>query len=100
MKSITISLLLICIFSYSQNSDDKFIDSFNTDSCTFSTTGQNKYFILEPGYRLVLAGDDDEEQIVITVLNETKIVNEIETRIVEENESKKGETTEISKNYF
>jgi len=102
MKIIIISFFLISIISLSQNKDDKFIDSFNTDSCTFSTTGQNLYFILEPGFRLILAGenDGDEEQLIITVLNETKTINGIETRVVEENESEDGETTEISRNFF
>jgi len=101
MKNVVINLIMVCILTYSQT-DTNFISSFNTDSCTFSTTGQNKYFILEPGYRLVLAGEEngDEEQLIITVLNETKSVNGIETRVVEENESKDGETTEISRNYF
>ena len=101
MKKITVLFIIILSsFTISQTDNDGFINTFNTDSCLFSSTGQNKYFILEPGYRLVLASEDNEEQVVITVLNETKIINGIETRIVEENESKNGETKEISRNFF
>ena len=38
--------------------------------------------------------------LVITVLNETKVVNGTETRVVEERESEDGELVEISRNYF
>jgi len=59
---------------------------------------------LEPGYRLILEneeGQDSEQlQLVITVTNETKIVNGTETRVVEERETEDGELVEISRNYF
>ena len=60
------------------------------------------YFILEPGFQLILQGIDgkDTAKLVITVLNETKKVGNVETRIVEENESVNGMTIEISRNYF
>jgi hypothetical protein len=92
-------ILNICLFA--QNDND-FVSDFDTDSCTFSASGQNEYFVLQPGYRLVLAGEDDgdEVQVVITVMNETKIISGIKTRVVEENESENGETKEISRNYF
>ncbi len=65
-------------------------------------TGRNPYFILEPGYQLVLEGQDDGRsiQLVITVLDETKAVDGVETRIVEERESADGELEEVSRNYF
>lgn len=57
---------------------------------------------LKPGYQLTFADKDDgeAETLVITVLNETKNVGGIETRIVEERESKNGELIEVSRNYF
>jgi len=64
-------------------------DSFDQENCTFSSTGRNRFFILEPGYQLVL--QSSEEKVVITVLNETKIIGNIETRIVEEREEEDGE---------
>lgn len=103
MKTIIIPLaLIICtFFSYSQDMRP-FTDSFMTDSCTFSTTGHNIYFILEPGWQLVLEGVEDEDtaRLVITVLNETKMIGGVETRVVEENESVSGKTVEISRNFF
>jgi len=85
-----------------QTAGKKFTDEFKIDSCRFSTTGRNSFFILEPGYQLVLQGNEEGNSVrlVITVLNQTKKVGKIETRIVEENESENGKTIEISRNYF
>lgn len=80
----------------------EFTDSFHLEECTWSSTGSTKYFILEPGYHLVLKGKDGKAviQLIITVLDETKIINGIETRIIEESETINGELVEISKNFF
>jgi hypothetical protein len=79
--------------------------SFLTDqpleNCNFASTGKNDYFILEPGYQVILEEEDGEKlQLVMTVLNETKVVNGIETRIVEEKETEGGNLVEVSRNYF
>jgi hypothetical protein len=80
----------------------EFQDTFNLEDCDFNSRGSNTYFILEPGHQSVLEGQEDGEVIdlVITVLNETKVVDGTETRIVEERESENGELVEISRNYF
>ena len=62
------------------------------------SVGRNPYFILEPGYRLVLEGDG--AQLIITVLNETKKVDGVETRVVEERETRGGKLVEVARNYF
>src|SRR5437870_6069828 len=62
------------------------------------SVGRNPYFILEPGYTLVLEGEG--AQLTITVLNETKKVDGVETRVVEERETKGGKLTEVARNYF
>lgn len=76
--------------------------SFNLEDCKLSPNGSNSYFILEPGYQLVLEGQEDGAQIQlkISVLNETKIVNGTEARVVEEVETEDGEIVEISRNWF
>lgn len=80
----------------------EFTASLMQDSCSFMTTGRNSYFILETGYQLVLEGIErnDTSRLVITVLNETKKIGGVETRIVEENESVNRKTVEISRNFF
>jgi hypothetical protein len=73
-------------------------DTFTVDKKDFVPAGANAYFRLEPGYVLVLA--DGNERLVITVLDETRIVEGVETRIVEERESKNGKLVEVSRNFF
>jgi hypothetical protein len=82
--------------------ENEYTASFRAEECTFSSTGRNPFFILEPNYQLVLAGGDAGEaaEVIITVLNETRQVNGTETRVVEESESIDGELVEISRNFF
>jgi hypothetical protein len=76
--------------------------SFPVDTRTLATEGENPYFILKPGYQLKYEGTEDGKQgtLVITVLNETKNVGGVDTRIVEERETMGGELIEVSRNYF
>ena len=80
----------------------RYQDSFDLESRQFSSIGRNRYFILEPGYQLVLEGKEGEHTVTlaVTVLNETKRIGNIETRVVEERESVDGELIEISRNFF
>lgn len=102
--SIALSLVLSTgTFANSYGSSgDRWQDTFNLEDCDLSPTGENNYFFLRPGYQLTLEGEEDGEvvQLIVTVLGETKIVDGIETRIVEERESVDGELAEISRNYF
>jgi hypothetical protein len=82
--------------------ENEYTATFRTEECTFSSTGRNPFFILEPNYQLVLAGGEGGEaaQVTITALNETREVNGTETRVVEERETIGGELIEISRNFF
>lgn len=83
--------------------EKEFTTEFFTDDCTFATTGRNPYWIpLVPGYELILEGEEDGEltHLEITVLDETTIVDGVETRVVQEYETHDGELVEISRNYF
>ena len=73
-------------------------EEFAISSCNMATTGRNPYFVLEPGFQLVLEGGDTKLQI--TVLDETKMVDGVNTRVVEEKEWKDGKLHEIARNYF
>lgn len=78
--------------------DPSWRQEFDMSSCTLATAGRNPYFVLEPGFRLVLEGGNTKVQI--TVLDETRVVNGVVTRVVEEREWKRGELYEVAKNYF
>ncbi len=76
----------------------KWTKFFDQENRTFSSVGRNRFFILEPGYQLVL--ESLKEKVVITVLDETKKIGGVETRVVEEREEKNGELVEVSRNFF
>jgi hypothetical protein len=61
-------------------------------------TGQNPFFILEPGFQLSYESDD--EKLVITVLDETVMIDETKACVVEEREWKNGQLVEVSRNFF
>jgi hypothetical protein len=73
-------------------------DSFAADRANLSDTGRNAYMILEPGYRLIL--EHGKDTLIVTVLNETKLVDGVVTRLVEERETEGGQLAEVSRNYF
>jgi len=76
----------------------KWTDSFHQENCAFSSTGRNRFFILQPGHQLVLEGP--HEKVVITVTDETKRIGDVETRVVEEREEEDGKLKEVSRNFF
>lgn len=76
----------------------KWTESFHMENCTFSSVGNNRFFILEPGHQLVL--ESRTEKVVITVLDETKKIGAVETRVVEEREDENGKLKEVSRNFF
>jgi len=81
---------------------DSWKDNLTPTAEKMSSTGRNTYFILEPGYQLMFEGEDEgkKAELVITVLDETKKIGDVETRIIEERESLDGKIVEISRNYF
>lgn len=76
----------------------KWQEEFGISDCTLVTTGQNPYFVLKPGFELVLEGGNTK--LMITVLDETMVVDGVETRVIEEREWKNDELIEVSKNMF
>jgi hypothetical protein len=81
-----------------QKSEKEWTRSFGIENRTFTSTGRNPYFILEPGYQLIFKNATDK--LVITVLEDTKTVNGIETRVVEEREWEDDQLAEVSRNFF
>ena len=73
-------------------------DEFNILSRELFDTGESKYFILKPGFQMTY--ESQFEKLVITVLDETKVINGITTRVIEEREERFGELIEVSRNFF
>ena len=88
--------------------DPSWKQQFGISECELAPTGRNQYFILEPGFRLVLEGGS--EKVAITVLDETKTITgvvaeantatTVTTRVVEEREWSNDELIEVSRNFF
>lgn len=107
---IAAGLFLVLSMS-ARGADGAFTRDFRIEDCRFAASGDNPYFSLEPGHRLVLTGEDDGEEVVleITVLPKKRTISfttargrqmRVEARVVEERETVDGELVEVSRNYF
>ena len=99
LRNLILSVALPALLSAAP---DGWKERFDVPAGNFSSTGKNKYFSIEPGYELVLEGEErgKKTSLVITVLEETKMVDGVETRVVEERESLGGVPLEVSRNFF
>jgi peroxiredoxin family protein len=68
------------------------------DTANLTTVGKNAYFNLEPGYRLQYT--DGSRTRTMTVRRTTKIVDGVETRVIEEKEAKDGQPTKVVWKYY
>lgn len=91
-------LALAACTSGSKDASTGFQDTFPVARTALANTGTSRYFVLEPGYRLTYKHGN--ATLVVTVLNETKLVDGVQTRVIEEREVEAGQLTEISRNYF
>jgi hypothetical protein len=76
----------------------EWVSRFDVSATELGPNGRNAYFVLEPGHVAAYAAGD--ERLVITVLDQTKQVDGVETRVVEERETSGGKLVEVSRNYF
>jgi hypothetical protein len=105
-KFFGLSLIVIGMLAYPMdsrvhaqaNDEMSWTAEFGVLKDELSAAGRNPYFILEPGYQLIL--EEGTAHLTITVLDETKMVDGVETRVLEERETKDGKLVEISRNYF
>ena len=81
---------------------DAWIETLAPVEEVFTHIGRNDFFILEPGYQCTFAGKEGGKKVdlIITVLDETKTIAGVVTRIIEERESADGKLIEVSRNYF
>jgi len=103
MKWLLAAIMVVASGSPENPQDAKtFTDSFPVDPADWATSGRNPYFILEPGYFLILEGKEkgDDVRIEIHVLNETKKIDGVECRVVEDKVTENGEVHEVARDYF
>ncbi len=92
------AMLAFSSAAWAQSKGSPWQEEFAISNCNLLTTGRNQYFVLEPGFQLILEGSDTKLQV--TVLDETKKIDGVVTRVVEEREWKDGQLYEVSRNYF
>src|SRR5438045_6930026 len=68
--------------------DTGWTQEFGLEADELVSTGRNPYFSLEPGDRSVLA--HGAMQLTIIVLADTRVIDRVETRVVEERETNNG----------
>jgi hypothetical protein len=85
-----------------QQTTRAWLQSFPVKAGDLATIGENAYFILKPGYQITLEGLEDGKtvRLVVTVLADTKRIAGIDTRVVEERETRADALAEVSRNYF
>ncbi len=59
---------------------------FSAEKADLVASGRNPYLVLEPGYLLIL--EDGNERLTITVKDQTKTVDGVECRVVEQKETR------------
>jgi hypothetical protein len=72
--------------------------AFPVDKKTLGIKGANPFFNLTPGYQLSYKDGSDDD--TVTVLNETKTIDGVETRVVEDRETKNGKLVELTRDYY
>lgn len=85
--------------------ESSWMTEFDLSQRNLETVGRNTYFILEPGFKHVLEGTSGllgstDVKLEIVVLDETKEVDGVINRVVEEREWKDGEIYEVARNFF
>jgi len=100
---LTVAAMLTTLLAVTNLFAQEFTDEFMFETCKgLSSKGSNPFFILEPGYRLIYAGDEGGVAIglTVTVLDQTRRVDGVRTRVIKEVHTADGEIIEISRNYF
>lgn len=87
-----------CSASVDIAADPSWQQEFDLAACDLATTGSSEFFVLEPGFRLLLEGNN--EKLLITVLDETRTIAGTPTRVVEEREWRGDALIEVSRNFF
>ena len=97
-KLLTIGLLLAGVGALAAQTAKDFQSVFAVDKKTLGVRGANPYFNLTPGYTLAYQHGKDSD--TLTVLGETKRIDGVETRVVEDRELKNGQLVELTRDYY
>jgi hypothetical protein len=94
---VTGVVLSLAAFAW-QSGKDEWQSSFPVDRKSLGATGSNPYFVLTPGFRLHY--QHGKNTLTTTVLSETKVIDGVATRVVEDRETKNGQLAELTRDYY
>ncbi len=99
---LSAAALITCPAIAEEADNDGWKDHFPLDNYTMVSTGKNPYWRLNPGRYVVLGALEPRggEFVLISVLDETETIGDVDTRVIEEREYKDGKLKEISRNFF
>jgi hypothetical protein len=95
---LSIGFLLAGVATLASQTAKDWQSIFAVDRKTLGVKGSNPYFILTPGYQLFYQHGKDTD--TVTVLNETKVIDETVTRVVEDRETRNGQSIELTRDYY
>ncbi len=98
MNRTATAVILVTVAFGNLGNAEQWTSTFPVNKDNLISVGANPFFVLQPGYSLHYKSG--HETLAITVLAETKTVDGVETRVVEEREEKNGQLVEVSRNYF
>jgi hypothetical protein len=94
----TPGLLLAVALALAAQPAKDFQSVFAADKKNLGTKGDNPYFPLAPGRQLSYRHGKDTD--TLTVLAETKVIDGVECRVVEDRELKNGRLVELTRDYY
>ncbi|MEO0189945.1 MAG: hypothetical protein ABIL70_05255 [candidate division WOR-3 bacterium] len=97
-KTVIIFFIVMAFFLNECKQENTWRDSFQVNKANLRPTGINRYFIIQPGHKLIFANGNDT--IIQTVLDETYIVDGVETRVIVDSEKVNDQLSEVTRDYF
>jgi len=100
IRTGTVGFIVLGLFATAMHSQGKkeWQTAFSVDKSNLGLQGSNPYFNLSPGYQLSYAHKNDTE--VVTVLDETRVIDGVTTRVVEDREILNGKLAELTRDYY
>src|SRR5438309_10599349 len=97
-RTIIMTVLLAAVATIAAQTAKDFQKVFAVEKKNLGIQGANSYFPLTPGYQLSYRHGKDTD--TLTVLNETTVIDGVESRVVEDREVKDGQVVELTRDYY
>ena len=85
MRLTSAALLALGVLTLGAQTTKDWQSEFPVNRMTLGVKGSNPWFNLTPGYQLTYRHGTDAE--TVTVLNETRVIDGVETRVIEDRET-------------